>query len=270
MAVILLYFLSEAGPDGARLFRIRLITGPIPSNNIASPRFVGLVGGGGSPEGMSKTYILAATSFREAQSWASAIREVADFIDHSRERSVDRSFSVNGSLESQQGRQHEGVLSRREEASSSSAAVESCRWGRPPVNGITSDPAERRGSCAGASVAFAAAAAKEAYQQNHSPETTADPPTPYPESAKSVQPKEETKNMDATREHEGFPQWFLAFTVMAAAIVLILLECVMVPLGWVGVSAGSVGTMVAIAADRSRFRKQRRYLEQLLRDFALG
>lgn len=260
--------MSEAGPDGTRLFRIRLVTGPISGSSIASPRFGGFVGGGGSTEGISKAYILAATSFREAQTWASAIREVADLTDHSRERSLDRSFSANGSLELQRGRQQrEGgglSLSRREEASS---VVESTG------NGLTSDPAIRVGSVEGsgnpavASIgptpAFATAVPEEAFKQNRSPEH---PSTLYPGSAISVQEREEAKWMDETREQEGFPQWLVAFAVVAAGAVLILLEHVMVPLGWVGVAAGSVGTMVAIAKDRSRIRKQKGYLEQLLRD----
>lgn len=268
---------AEAGPDGARLFRIRLVAGPISGGSIASPRFGGFAGVGGATEGISKTYILAATSFREAQAWATAIREVADWTDHSRERSLDRSFSSNGSLELQRGRQSKGVPSGREEALPGVGRVEPSRRRKCSVSGIAADPAlrvgsvERRGSRAGDSVgrklAFATAATKAALKQKRSSETNSGPSPSYPGSANSVHAMEEAKSIDEIRE-EGFPHWLVAFAVVAAAAVLILLERLhlMLPLGWVGVAAGSVGTLVAIATDRSRIRKQNDYLEQMLRD----
>ena len=65
---------AEAGPDGNRLFRIRLVAGPapppIPAGGNASSSASSSVGGGG----FGKAYTLAATSLDDAHDWASAIR----------------------------------------------------------------------------------------------------------------------------------------------------------------------------------------------------
>ncbi|CAN0399346.1 unnamed protein product, partial [Ectocarpus sp. 8 AP-2014] len=80
---------ESGGPDGKRLFRIRLVAGPVPAltpppagdaaaadASRGNPAGVG-GGGGGRAEGggcYGKTYTLAATSLEDARAWASAIR----------------------------------------------------------------------------------------------------------------------------------------------------------------------------------------------------
>ena len=126
---------SEPGPDGTRLFRIRLVAGPhlptTPRGNNTSSRF-GVYGVNGS-ESYGKTYTLAATSFEDAQAWVAAIKAGSDWtptisnglvVDRSSERS--RELRTQGSPPSgtREPLLNEGVPSVPVEASSRGGLVE--------------------------------------------------------------------------------------------------------------------------------------------------